>query len=191
MATFTYEALNEAGKPQKGTIEASTQRGGGPAHQGAGLFPTDVREQKVKKSVTEDAEASAKKKKKRRAMGFGASRPSSSPPSPASCPPSRTPACRCCARSRSSRASRSPASLKNILMGVTEEVEGGTASPIHGQVPQGVRPLYTKMVAAGEIGGVLDIILQRLAEFMEKSQRLKRKIRGAMVYPDRRHHRSP
>jgi type IV pilus assembly protein PilC len=39
------------------------------------------------------------------------------------------------------------------------------------------------MVNAGEIGGVLDLILQRLAEFMEKSQRLKRKIKGAMVYP--------
>ncbi len=39
------------------------------------------------------------------------------------------------------------------------------------------------MVNAGEIGGVLDIILQRLAEFMEKAERLKRKIKGAMVYP--------
>ncbi len=39
------------------------------------------------------------------------------------------------------------------------------------------------MVAAGEIGGVLDIILQRLSEFMEKSQSLKRKIRAAMLYP--------
>jgi type IV pilus assembly protein PilC len=39
------------------------------------------------------------------------------------------------------------------------------------------------MVAAGEIGGVLDVILQRLAEFMEKAERLKRKIKGAMIYP--------
>ena len=39
------------------------------------------------------------------------------------------------------------------------------------------------MVAAGEIGGVLDIILQRLAEFMEKGQRLRRRIKGAMIYP--------
>jgi type IV pilus assembly protein PilC len=39
------------------------------------------------------------------------------------------------------------------------------------------------MVAAGEIGGVLDVILQRLAEFMEKSMRLRRKIKGALVYP--------
>ncbi|NRA59212.1 MAG: type II secretion system F family protein, partial [Phycisphaerales bacterium] len=38
-------------------------------------------------------------------------------------------------------------------------------------------------IAAGEVGGVLDIILQRLAEFMEKAQRLKRQIKGALVYP--------
>jgi type IV pilus assembly protein PilC len=49
--------------------------------------------------------------------------------------------------------------------------------------PAAFDKLYTKMVAAGEVGGVLDIILQRLAEFMEKAQRLKRKIKGAMVYP--------
>jgi type IV pilus assembly protein PilC len=39
------------------------------------------------------------------------------------------------------------------------------------------------MVAAGEVGGVLDVILQRLADFMEKGQRLKRRIIGAMIYP--------
>src|ERR1044071_4569264 len=49
--------------------------------------------------------------------------------------------------------------------------------------PRAFDRLYSKMVNAGEIGGVLDVILQRLAEFMEKSQRLRRKIRGAMVYP--------
>jgi type IV pilus assembly protein PilC len=43
--------------------------------------------------------------------------------------------------------------------------------------------LFVKMVNAGEIGGVLDIILQRLADFMEKAQRLRRQIRGALVYP--------
>jgi type IV pilus assembly protein PilC len=49
--------------------------------------------------------------------------------------------------------------------------------------PKAFDRLYTKMVNAGEIGGVLDIILQRLAEFMEKAEQLKRKIKGAMVYP--------
>jgi type IV pilus assembly protein PilC len=77
-----------------------------------------------------------------------------------------------------------PGQLKNILIGVCEEVEGGSSlSEAMSKYPKAFNHLYVKMVNAGEIGGVLDIILQRLAEFMEKSQRLKRKIRGAMVYP--------
>jgi type IV pilus assembly protein PilC len=49
--------------------------------------------------------------------------------------------------------------------------------------PKAFDRLYCKMVNAGEIGGVLDLILQRLANFMEKSQRLRRRIIGAMIYP--------
>jgi type IV pilus assembly protein PilC len=71
-----------------------------------------------------------------------------------------------------------------VLQGVCEEVEGGASlSDAMAKHPKAFDKLYVKMVNAGEIGGVLDIILQRLAEFMEKSQRLKRKIKGAMVYP--------
>jgi type IV pilus assembly protein PilC len=57
-------------------------------------------------------------------------------------------------------------------MGVCEEVEGGASlSEAMAKYPRCVQPLYVKMVNAGEIGGVLDIILQRLAEFMEKAER--------------------
>ena len=49
--------------------------------------------------------------------------------------------------------------------------------------PRAFNRLYCKMVNAGEIGGVIDIILQRLANFMEKAQRLKRRIIGACIYP--------
>jgi type IV pilus assembly protein PilC len=67
---------------------------------------------------------------------------------------------------------------------VCEEVEGGSSlSDAMGKFPKAFDTLYVKMVAAGEVGGVLDIILQRLSEFMEKSERLKRRIKGAMVYP--------
>ncbi|MEL7484511.1 MAG: type II secretion system F family protein, partial [Planctomycetota bacterium] len=72
----------------------------------------------------------------------------------------------------------------NTLIGICEEVEGGSSlSDAMGKYPKAFDILYVKMVAAGEVGGVLDIILQRLSEFMEKSQRLKRRIKGAMVYP--------
>src|SRR5262249_31195698 len=49
--------------------------------------------------------------------------------------------------------------------------------------PKAFNTLYCKMVNAGEIGGVLDVILQRLSEFMEKAEKLKRKVVGALIYP--------
>jgi type IV pilus assembly protein PilC len=49
--------------------------------------------------------------------------------------------------------------------------------------PKAFNRLYTKMIQAGEVGGVLDLILQRLAEFLEKAQKLKKRIISAMIYP--------
>jgi type IV pilus assembly protein PilC len=67
---------------------------------------------------------------------------------------------------------------------VSDDVEGGmTFSEALAKHPKAFDKLYTNMVRAGEIGGVLDEILQRLADFREKSQRLKKQIMGAMIYP--------
>ncbi|MFM8698227.1 MAG: type II secretion system F family protein, partial [Phycisphaerales bacterium] len=72
-----------------------------------------------------------------------------------------------------------PGKLKSILGDVCEDVEGGTTlSDAFAKHPKAFDRLYTKMVKAGEIGGVLDVILQRLADFMEKGQRLRRRIKG-------------
>jgi type IV pilus assembly protein PilC len=77
-----------------------------------------------------------------------------------------------------------PGPLKNALFTVTDDVEGGaTLSEAMAKHPKAFNRLYVNMVAAGETGGVLDTILLRLAEFMEKAQRLKSKIKGAMIYP--------
>src|SRR5436309_3357554 len=77
-----------------------------------------------------------------------------------------------------------PSALKNALIDVVEDVEGGsTLSEAMGKHPRAFDRLYVNMVKAGEAGGALEVILQRLAEFKEKSQSLKRKVIGAMVYP--------
>ncbi|MFM8494153.1 MAG: type II secretion system F family protein, partial [Planctomycetia bacterium] len=77
-----------------------------------------------------------------------------------------------------------PGKLRNVLGTVCEDVEGGnTLSDAFARHPKAFDRLYVKMVKAGEIGGVLDVILQRLADFMEKGQRLRRRIKGAMIYP--------
>src|SRR5438128_7842368 len=77
-----------------------------------------------------------------------------------------------------------PGVLKNALIDVVDDVESGnTLSEAMGKHPKCFDRLYVNMVKAGEAGGALEVILQRLAEFKEKSQSLKRKIIGAMVYP--------
>ncbi len=71
-----------------------------------------------------------------------------------------------------------------MLITVTDDVEGGmTFSEALAKHPKAFDKLYTNMVRAGEVGGVLDEILQRLADFREKSRRLKKQIVGAMIYP--------
>ncbi len=77
-----------------------------------------------------------------------------------------------------------PGTLKNVIGAVADDVESGaTLSEAMAKYPKTFNNLYTNMVAAGEAGGVLDLILNRLAEFMEKAQKLKGKVKGAMVYP--------
>ena len=74
--------------------------------------------------------------------------------------------------------------FKAVVGNVTEEVEGGAPlSEAMGRHPTVFDGLYTNMVKAGEAGGVLDVILSRLAGFMEKSERLKKRVKGAMIYP--------
>ena len=74
--------------------------------------------------------------------------------------------------------------FKDTLLAVKSEVEGGsTFSDALRKHPKAFDDLYTNLVTAGEIGGTLDIILNRLAQYMEKSIALKKRVKGAMVYP--------
>jgi type IV pilus assembly protein PilC len=77
-----------------------------------------------------------------------------------------------------------PGLLKNILVEVADDVETGSSfSEALGKHPKTFDKLYVNMVKAGEAGGVLDVILQRLAAFMERMEALRRKIIGASIYP--------
>jgi len=77
-----------------------------------------------------------------------------------------------------------PGLLKAVIGGVADEVEGGgSLSEAMAKYPKAFNKLYVNMIHAGELGGVLDIILNRLADFMEKAARLKKKVIGAMIYP--------
>lgn len=75
-------------------------------------------------------------------------------------------------------------SLASALLIIKNDVEGGaTYADALRKHPKVFTDLYANMVAAGESGGILDTILNRLAAYMEKAMKLKKKVKGAMVYP--------
>ncbi len=188
MATFTYEALNAQGKPQKGTVEAASSDEAIQRIKAQGYFPTTVREQKVKKGAGGGEKGKKKESAKKSSGGFTMPFVKVKPKlltlftrqlstlQDAGLPLLRS--------LQILESQMKPGLLKNVLIEVVEDVEGGASlSDAFGKHPRAFNTLYVKMVHAGEIGGVLDIILQRLSEFMEKSERLKRRIKGAMIYP--------
>lgn len=74
--------------------------------------------------------------------------------------------------------------MKSTVTTIAENVQtGSTFSETLSQYPKIFSKLYINMVKAGELGGVLEIVLNRLAEYQEKAQKLKNKIVAAMVYP--------
>ncbi len=74
--------------------------------------------------------------------------------------------------------------LKNILGDLSASIEGGsTFSEGLAQHPKVFNRLFVNMVKAGEMGGVLEVVLKRLSEFMEKAQKIKGKVVAAMFYP--------
>ena len=189
MPTYVYEALNAVGKPQKGTVEANSSEEAIQRIKGQGFFPTSVREQKLKGGGGEGKSAAPAKKKKKKKAGEisisigGVSNKQLtlftrqlSTLQDAGLPLLRS--------VQILEAQQKPGKLKSTLGQVAEDVEAGTTlSDSMAKHPKVFDRLYTKMVNAGEIGGVLDTILQRLAEFLEKAQRLRRRIIGAMIYP--------
>src|SRR6516225_1854902 len=74
--------------------------------------------------------------------------------------------------------------LKNIIADLALAIEGGsTFSEALAQHPKVFNRLFVNMVKAGELGGVLEVVLKRLAEFSEKAQKIKGKVKAAMFYP--------
>lgn len=77
-----------------------------------------------------------------------------------------------------------PGKLKNALMDVGDEIEGGaTLSEAMAKCPSVFSRLFINMIKAGEAGGALEVILRRLSEFLDRSESLKAKVKGAMIYP--------
>src|SRR5271170_900098 len=186
MAVFTYTAMSTSGQEVKDEIEATTSEEAIAKIRAKKLFPTKVKEKAAKKGV----------KKKKAGEGESFSPKRKMPISIGGVPQKQLVAF---TRQLSTlqdaglpilrslqilEQQQKPGLLKAIIGGVADEVEGGgTLSDVMSQYPKAFDKLYVNMINAGEAGGVLDIILSRLADFMEKAAKLKKKVIGAMIYP--------
>jgi type IV pilus assembly protein PilC len=186
MPVFTYTAMSTSGQEVKDEVEATSSDEAIAKIRAKKLFPTKVKEKAAKKSVKKkgaaETEVFAPKRKMPIAIGgvarkqlVGFTRQLSTLQD-AGLPILRS--------LQILETQQKPGLLKAIVGGVADEVEGGgTLSDAMSKYPKAFDKLYVNMINAGELGGVLDIILSRLADFMEKAAKLKKKVIGAMIYP--------
>src|SRR5215475_15346520 len=183
MPTFKFEAMDTTGGEVRDSVEAASEEEAQQKIRNMGYFVTKITEVSGKKGKGKGAKAKGRRKKGQVFTFGGVS-------SKALCTFTRQfstlqdaglPVLRSL---RILEGQMKPGVLKNALMDVVDDVEGGsTLSEAFAKHPKCFDRLYVNMVKAGEAGGALEVILQRLADFKEKAQTLKRKIIGAMVYP--------
>jgi type IV pilus assembly protein PilC len=185
MPTYTFEALNNVGQSLKDEVEAASSEEAISKIRAMGYFPTKLKEKAARRGIKpapgpERADTAARIG--RRSVGRVPKKLLTQ-----------------CTRQLSTlidaglpilrslrilEQQQKPGMLRVALRMVGDDVESGSAlSEAMARHPKAFDRLYTNMVRAGELGGVLDVILQRLADFMEKSLALKRKVIGAMIYP--------
>ncbi len=180
MPVFHYSALDAQGVEVKDEIEALSEKEAISKIRNMGYFPTRVRSRAVGKKAA--VRAVAKPKRRRGAGGkvkvkyvtqFARQL---STLQDAGLPILRS--------LRILQEQQKSGTFKRVIGYVGDDIEGGaTLSEALGRFPRAFDRLLVSMVAAGETGGVLDLILSRVADFMEKAQKLKARVRSAMVYP--------
>ena len=184
MPLFAYSAVDAQGKTHQGTLEANNAADAATAIKKKGQFPTNISE------TTAAASGKAAGKGFSFKFSLGGGGGTGKVPSKTLTVFTRQLSTLISAGLPLLRSLRTlgkqekDANLKKIMLGLSESVEGGTTfSEALTQHPKAFNKLYVNMVKAGELGGVLEIVLTRLAEFAEKSQRIKGKVTSAMVYP--------
>ncbi|MCP4710370.1 MAG: type II secretion system F family protein, partial [Planctomycetes bacterium] len=183
MPKFKYEAMDAQGQEVKAEIDALSSEEAISKIRNLGYFPTKIHEKGGRRiGKKEDASAATGPKKIRGTGGkvkvivLTDFTRQLSTLQDAGLPILRS--------LRILEQQQKPGTLKAVLRAVSDDVEGGaTLSEAMAKYPRAFNPLFTNMIAAGEAGGVLDLILNRLADFMEKAARLKAKVISAMIYP--------
>jgi type IV pilus assembly protein PilC len=193
MPKFSYVAMDSRGKETKGTLEVANQNEAIGRIKEMGFFPTKVVEDKGG-----PAQGAAKKtpakggKKGGLSMNFQIRIPGFSGRVKSKVLTTFTRQLATLVQAglpllrglRVLQKQERSANLKGILGDLSVSIEGGsTFSEALAQHPKVFNRLFVNMVKAGEIGGVLEVVLKRLSEFMEKAQKIKGKIIAAMFYP--------
>jgi type IV pilus assembly protein PilC len=180
MPVFQYSALDAQGVEVKDEIEALSQKEAISKIRNMGYFPTKVRASGGAKKP--GARAGAKPAKRRGAAGrikvknITQFARQLSTLQDAGLPILRS--------LRILEEQQRSGTFKRVIGYVADDIEGGsTLSEAMGRHPRAFDRLLVSMVAAGETGGVLDLILSRVADFMEKAQKLKSRVKSAMIYP--------
>ena len=190
MPVFVYEAMNASGQEVREEIDAATSQEAIAKIRQKGYFPTKVKEKaagKAKKSkgsagaAAEAAPVTPKRKMPFALRGVPQKQLVTFTRQLSTLQDAGLPILRSL---QILEQQQRPGLLKAVIGGVADEVESGSSlSESMANYPRAFDKLYVNMINAGEAGGVLDIILSRLADFMEKAQRLKKKVIGAMIYP--------
>ena len=187
MINFTYSALDAKGEQADGIIAAETEAEAIQKLRSQGLYPTQISEEGQGKAKI-SAKRTALKKPKGKTTAIGKGKATVKPKvlmvftrQLATLIDSGLPLL----RSLTVLGKQEPnPGLKSTISALADSVQGGsTFSESLAQHPRMFNKLYVNMVKAGELGGVLEVVLNRLAEYQEKAQKLKNKIVSAMVYP--------
>ena len=191
MPRFHYTAMDGRGKEQKGRIEAESEQDAAAKLKQMGLFPTSMSEVKAKGAAKAQAAAAAGKK-----GGGGFNLASISLGTPVIKRKQLTTLTRQLATLLDAglplvralrtleRQSKANPGTARVLGDLGNAVEGGsTFSEALAGHPKSFTKLYVNMIRAGEASGAMETVLNRLAEFMEKAQRISGKVKAAMVYP--------
>jgi type IV pilus assembly protein PilC len=181
MPIFQFEAMNSQGQAVKDEMEAMSQEEAIQKIRARKLFPTNIKEKKTRAQKGAAGGAPAKRKRTFTIGGVSKKQLTTFTRQLSTLQDAGLPILRSV---RVLEGQMKPGVLKNALLDVGEAIESGsTFSEALAKHPKCFDRLYVNMVRAGEAGGVLESILQKLADFMEKAQRLKKQVIAAMIYP--------
>src|SRR6516165_7569706 len=181
MPTYKFEAMDTAGEEVKDQVDAPTEEEAQQKIKQMGYFVTKITEVAMAKKTKAKGKKKGKRRKSFTIGGVSNKQLCTFTRQFSTLQDAGLPVLRSL---KILERQMKPGVLKNSLIDVVDDVESGsTLSEAFGKHPKCFDRLYVNMVKAGEAGGALEVILQRLADFKEKAQTLKRKIIGAMVYP--------